>query len=271
MKFSANLGLLWADRPLPAAIRAAKAAGFDAVECHWPYDARAADVRTALEETGLSMLGLNTMRGNPGESGLAALPGRKDEARAAINQAISYAEAVGAGAIHVMAGCAAGREAETTFAENLRYACGQTNKTILIEPLNRHDAPGYFLTTTDQAAETIAAVGATNLKLMFDCYHLGRTEGDILTRLEAHLPVVGHIQIASVPDRGAPDHGELHYPTIFAGIEALGWTRPLGAEYKPGGDTDATLGWLESGRRQETPQGVADLNIDRSQSGACHM
>ncbi|MYF90367.1 MAG: isomerase, partial [Boseongicola sp. SB0676_bin_33] len=91
MKFSANLGLLWADRPLPAAIRAAKAAGFDAVECHWPYDARAADVRTALEETGLSMLGLNTMRGNPGESGLAALPGRKDEARAAINQAISYA------------------------------------------------------------------------------------------------------------------------------------------------------------------------------------
>ena len=122
------------------------------------------------------------------------------------------------------------------------------SKTILIEPLNRHDAPGYFLTTTDQAAETIATVGAANLKLMFDCYHAGRTEGDVLTRMESLLPVIGHIQIASVPDRGAPDHGELHYPTIFAGIETLGWKRPLGAEYRPGGDTDATLGWLAAAR-----------------------
>lgn len=248
MKFSANLGFLWADRPLPAAIRAAKAAGFDAVECHWPYDARADDVQAALDETGLSMLGLNTVRGNPGENGLAALPGREEEARAAIDQAIAYADLVGAGAIHVMAGCAAGRAAENTFAENLRYACGQTGRTVLIEPLNRHDAPGYFLTTTDQAAETIATVGAANLKLMFDCYHLGRTEGDVLTRMESLLPVVGHVQVASVPDRGPPDHGELHYPTIFAGIEALGWMRPLGAEYRPGGDTDATLGWLAAAR-----------------------
>ena len=84
MKFSANLGFLWNDRPLPDAIHAAAAAGFDAVECHWPYDTPAAGVTAALTETGLPMLGLNTRRGNVGENGLAALPGREPDARAAI-------------------------------------------------------------------------------------------------------------------------------------------------------------------------------------------
>ncbi len=106
MKFSANLGFLWADRPLPDAIRAAKAAGFDAVECHWPYDVPASATAAALEETGLRMLGLNTSRGNVtiGENGLAALPGREADARAAIDEAVAYAAGISAAAIHVMAG-----------------------------------------------------------------------------------------------------------------------------------------------------------------------
>ena len=82
MKFSANLGFLWTDRPLPDAIRAAKAAGFDAVECHWPYSVPAAATKAALEETGLELLGLNTSRGDTaiGENGLSALPGREEDA-----------------------------------------------------------------------------------------------------------------------------------------------------------------------------------------------
>ncbi|MEO0991440.1 MAG: TIM barrel protein, partial [Pseudomonadota bacterium] len=95
-----------------------------------------------------------------------------------------------------------------------------------------------------QAAQIIERISVSNLKLMFDCYHVGRTEGDVLTRLESLLPVIGHIQFASVPDRGTPDHGELHYPTIFSAITDLGWTQPLGAEYKSDADTDRTLGWM---------------------------
>lgn len=251
MKFSANLGFLWADRSLPDAIRAAKAAGFDAVECHWPYDIPAAEVRAALDETGLPMLGLNTRRGNlaAGENGLAALPGREQDARDSIDEALAYASETGAEAVHVMAGYAAGPEADRAFRENLAYACaaaGPLGITILIEPLNRHDAPGYFLQTTDQARAMIEAAGVSNLKLMFDCYHVGRTEGDVITRLHALLPVIGHIQFAGVPDRGAPDHGELNYPAVFAAIDALGWGRPLAAEYKPPGPTDASLSWMRS-------------------------
>ena len=81
MRFSANLGFLWQDRPLPEAIHAAHAAGFDAVECHWPYDTPAQATRAALEETGLPLPGLNTVRGEPGENGLCALPGRRDGRR----------------------------------------------------------------------------------------------------------------------------------------------------------------------------------------------
>ena len=248
-RFSANLGFLWTDQSLPDAIRAAKSAGFDAVECHWPYDTPAADIRAALDDTGLPMLGLNTRRGDlsKGENGLAALPGREPEARAAIDEALDYAAAVDAACVHVMAGVAAGDAAQETFMNNLRYACdraGAMGRTILIEPLNRFDAPGYFLGTTAQAADVIAQIGAPNLRLMFDCYHVGRTEGDVIARLRALRPLIGHIQFAAVPDRGAPDHGTLDYAGVFAEIAALGWDAPLGAEYKPGGPTEPTLGWM---------------------------
>jgi 2-dehydrotetronate isomerase len=248
-RFSANLGFLWTDRSLPDAIRAAAKAGFDAVECHWPYDTPAAEVRVALEETGLPMLGLNTRRGDvaAGENGLAALPGRESEARAAIDEALAYAEAIGAACVHVMAGSAEGSDALRAFVNTLRYACDRASgakRIILIEPLNAFDAPGYFLSTTGQAAELIALVGRPNLRLMFDCYHVGRSEGDVIGRLRALRPVLGHIQFAAVPDRGAPDHGAVDYAAVFAEIAALGWDSPLGAEYHPGGPTEPTLGWM---------------------------
>ena len=249
MRFSANLGFLWADRPLPDAIRAAKAAGFDAVECHWPYAHDPHDVKAALIETGLEMLGLNTSRGDvaAGENGLAALPNREAEARAAIDQSLDYAQIIGAGAVHVMAGFASGATAHKTFVANLRYATTQAAEkgiTILIEPLNHYDAKGYFLSTTAQAVAIIEEVKAPNLRLMFDCYHVQLMEGDLTNRLSRLLPVIGHIQFASVPDRGTPDHGEVNYEHIFSHIDSLGWARPIGAEYKPKIETDLTLDWM---------------------------
>lgn len=249
MRFSANLGFLWADLPLPDAIRAAKSAGFDAVECHWPYATPAAEVRAALDETGLTMLGLNTSRGDvtAGENGLAALPERSDNARAAIDEAISYAKAIGCKAVHVMAGFASGPQARATFVANLGYACAHASPqgiTILIEPLNRYDAPGYFLTTTAQAIDLIDAVDTPNLKLMFDCYHVQLMEGDLTHKLTDLMPQIGHIQFASVPDRGPPNTGEVNYDHIFSVIGSLGYNKPLGAEYKPKVPTDETLSWL---------------------------
>lgn len=249
MRFSANLGFLWNDRPLPEAIYAAKNAGFDAVELHWPYSVPASEILAALSETGLPLLGLNTLRGDvaSGENGLSALPGREAEARAAIDQALDYAAQTGAGNVHVMAGFAQGATAEVCFVNALSYACEKAEPldiTVLIEPLNHYDAPGYFLGTTNHARELITRIEAPNLKLMFDCYHVQLMEGDISNKLKSLLPIVGHVQFARVPDRGPPIGGELNFAHIFQLLDDLGWKTPLGAEYKSTAPTDETLAWM---------------------------
>ncbi|EEX14418.1 hydroxypyruvate isomerase [Citreicella sp. SE45] len=251
MQISANLGFLYTELPLPDRIRAAKADGFDAVECHFPYDTPAAALRDALNETGLRIVSLNTVPGDiaAGEFGLAALPGREAEAQAAVRQAVSYGAAIGAGAVHVMAGRPQGAlKSGGCFRATLGLACdlaAAEGMTVLIEPINSRDAPGYHLSLIEAAAETLAAVGRDNLKILFDCYHLQIMQGDLTRRFADHLPDIGHVQIAAVPDRGEPDGGELCYERLLKGFAQAGYAGAVGAEYRPrGGDTSAGLGWL---------------------------
>lgn len=246
-RFSANLGFLWTDRPLAEAIHAAAMAGFAAVECHFPYDQPRSDITRALADTGLPMLGLNTVKGNSG--GLAAQPDQIEAARASILQAVEYGAAIGADNVHVMAGIAAGPAAHQTFLDNLRFASDQANTAgmgVVIEPLNPFDVPGYFLKNTSQAIDIIDSLSLENIRLMFDCYHVGRTEGDVITRFHACQPWIGHIQFAGVPDRGPPHQGSVDYRAVFDAIDASGWTQPLGAEYRVEGSTEDTLGWMQT-------------------------
>lgn len=248
MRFSANLGFLWTDLALPDAIRRAAAAGFDAVELHWPYETDPEAVAEALEETGLPLLGLNTVRGDvaAGDFGLAAVKGREAEARAAIEQALDYAHATGARAVHVMAG----RDGdEETFVENLSYAAEEARDLgvgVLIEPLNTRDVEDYFLTEVEQAAELIAMVGAPNVKIMFDCYHVQIMQGDLAKRFAANRRFIGHVQIAAVPDRTEPDVGEIAYERLIPALYDAGYDGWIGAEYKPRAGTDAGLGWMDA-------------------------
>ena len=251
LQFSANLGFLWKELELPDAIRAAKRAGFDAVECHWPFEYASSSINHALSETGLSMLSLNTVAGNIGETGLAALPGREVEAKQAIDQAIKYAGSINTQYVHVMAGAAEGGDAQASYLDNLSYACEVAKAlaiSVLIEPINRHDMPGYFMHSAEQALQTLQEVDANNLKIMFDCYHMQRIHGDLNHLLEAMMPHIGHIQIASVPERAEPNTNgdELNYTEVFATIERLGYTGKIGAEYKPTTTTEAGLGWLQN-------------------------
>lgn len=251
MTYSANLGFLFTELALPDRIRAAKAAGFSAVECHFPYDTPVAAVAAALEETGLKILGLNTVPGDvaAGDFGLAAVSGREIEARAAIEQAVAYGKAIGAANVHVMAGKTdGGAEADAVFRTNLAYACdlaATAGMNILVEPINQRDVPGYHLWSVDQAVALIDALGRLNLKLMFDCYHTQIMQGDLISRIKAHLPKIGHIQIAAVPSRAEPDEGEVNFAWLVPAIRELGYTAPIGAEYKPRtGRTSDGLAWM---------------------------
>lgn len=56
---------------------------------------------------------------------------------------------------------------------------------------------------------------------MFDCYNVGRTEGNIIGWLRDLLPIIGHVQFASIPDKGTPDHGEVDYREVFSALDGL--------------------------------------------------
>jgi 2-dehydrotetronate isomerase len=251
-KFSANLGFLWPDRPLLERIAAAGAAGFKAVELHWPYDTPAAEVKAACAKAGVKLLGINTSPGDAakGERGLGAVAGREKEFQAFVDQSVAWAREAGATAIHCMAGNVPPAEAAKgaeTFVKNLREASEKAPElTLLLEGLNPRDAPGYFYHTIARKAEIIEMTGKPNVKIMFDVYHVGVSEGDVLTKLCKFMPLIGHVQIAAVPSRAEPDEGEINYPAIYAELDALKYDGWVGAEYKPRGTTDAGLGWMKA-------------------------
>jgi 2-dehydrotetronate isomerase len=249
--FSANLGFLWTDLALPDAVAAAAGAGFAAVEVHWPYATPPQTLRAACTRSGAPLISLNTLRGGPGEFGLSALPGREAEARAAIDQALGYAIAAGAGAVHVMAGVASGPAATRAFRAALVHACTAAlphGLTILIEPINPHDVPGYHLADPDTASALIDDLGQSNLKLMLDLYHMGRMGRDPAGEIATRARHLGHVQIAGVPERGPPRRGTLDIAGVRAALRRVGWTAPLGAEYRPQGPTGESLDWMDDWR-----------------------
>lgn len=250
-RFSANLGFLFSDRPEIERVAAAAACGFKAVEMHWPYHVPARDMHEALAAHNLTILGLNMPVGNAaGDFGLAALPGRESDFQHALDQALAYGSTIRASALHCLAGIVPMGDlaaAERIFVANLQMAAdraGESGMTVLIEPMNPRDRPGYFLHHVEQAAAIIEQAGRRNIRLMFDCYHVQIAQGDLITRLKTHLNLIGHVQIAAVPSRAEPDEGEVNYREIFRTLDSLGYQGWVGAEYRPRGRTEEGLGWL---------------------------
>lgn len=115
---------------------------------------------------------------------------------------------------------------------------------LLLEPLNGRDNPGYFLDDFAFAADLIREIGAPNVKLQFDIYHRQIMHGDVLTALREMMPIVGHVQVASVPSRHEPTSEELNDAVLFDELDRLGYTGFVGCEYRPRGTTLQGLDWL---------------------------
>ncbi|WP_112310488.1 hydroxypyruvate isomerase family protein [Pseudogemmobacter bohemicus] len=248
-RFSANLGFLWKELALPDAIAAAGRAGFQAVELHFPYETDADLVRDACARAGVELLAVNTGLGDitAQERGLGAVPGREADFQTQADRALAWLRRAGGRMLHCMAGNVTAPqrpEAFSTFLRNLRHLADRAGDvTLLLEAQNIRDAPHYFLNSVDRAAELIEAVDRPNVRLMFDIYHVGVQDGDVLTRLQRLLPLTGHVQIAAVPSRHEPDEGEIAYCNIFRSLDQMGYAGWIGAEYIPRQGTDAGLGW----------------------------
>jgi hydroxypyruvate isomerase len=256
-RFAANISTLYPEHALLDRIGAAARDGFAAVEVQAPYAASASELARALREARVELVLMNAPAGNAaaGDRGLAALPGREAEFDDALRRALDYALAVSAPRVHVQAGrpdpALPADAVRRTYLRNLAAACDALRPhgiAVTIEPINRRDVPGYYLTHQQQAAEIIAALGKDNLMLQMDLYHLQITEGDLSRRIERFRPLIGHVQIAGVPDRHEPDCGEVHYPALFALLDRLHYPGWVGCEYRPRrggpGGTSAGLGWL---------------------------
>ena len=249
-RFAANISTMFTERPLIERVAAAANAGFEAVECQFPYEVPAKQMKAALDEAGIPLVLINTPPGDfdAGERGLAALPGREADFREAIDEALAYASAVGCQKIHVMAGVrpeAVERDdCLALFEQNLRHAASASDvDMLLIEPINTRDIPSYVLNTPEQAAAIIERVGATDIRLQYDFYHTQIMRGDVAKGLEKFWPLIGHVQFAGVPERQEPDIGELNCDYLFECLDRLGYDGWVGAEYFPAGETEDGLGW----------------------------
>ncbi|WP_299684974.1 TIM barrel protein [uncultured Tateyamaria sp.] len=246
-QFAANLSYLWAELPYLDRFDAAAEAGFGAVEVLQPYDVPAPETQAALRRNGLRFVLLNAPGPNytGGARGFAALPGGEARFDYDMRRATRYAQALGAGLVHVQCGDASGPEARATLMANLRRACEglPDGLTVTLEPINPQDRPGGYLNSYDQAAEIIAAVNAPNLGLQYDSYHAQMITGDALGCFAAHADMIRHIQIGDSPDRAVPGTGEIDFAALFAAIDASGYTGWVGAEYHAGDRTEASLGW----------------------------
>ena len=253
-KFAANLTMMFNEVPFPQRFAAAAKAGFAAVEFLFPYDYPPAEVARWLQEAGLKNALFNMPPGDwaAGERGVASLPGREEEFRAGVARAIEYARALGTPSIHAMAGLlpsgADRKRHREVFVANLRHAAealAGEGRTLLVEPINSRDIPGYFLNTQAEAHAIREEVDQPNLKVQMDCYHAQIVEGNLSVTLRKHIAHVGHVQIASVPDRHEPDEGEIDYRHIFRLLDELGYPGWVGCEYRPRGRTEDGLGWLK--------------------------
>ncbi|OAE64165.1 hydroxypyruvate isomerase [Achromobacter insolitus] len=253
-RLAANLTMMYTEHPFLDRFKAAAGDGFTGVEFLFPYEFTAAELKSRLDGSGLEQALFNAPPGDwaAGERGIASLPGREGEFERGFDQALEYAAVLGNRKLHVMAGLirpeqdrSAHREVYLKNLAAAARAAASAGVTVVIEPINTRDIPGFFLNRQDEAQAICAEVGVDNLKVQFDIYHCQIVEGDIAMKLQRDIAGIGHIQIAGVPDRHEPDLGELNYPYLFERIDALGYTGWIGCEYRPRAGTSAGLGWAQ--------------------------
>ena len=254
-RFAANLSMMFTELPFLDRFAAAGHVGFAGVEYLFPYDCPPQAIAERLEDAGLEQVLFNLAPGNweAGERGLAALPGREAEFEAAVAAAMSYAAALRCARVHAMAGiCPSDVDpaaAQAVYVRNLKAAAAEAKRigvTILIEPINPRTMPGFHLTHQAQARDTLEAVVADNLRIQCDLFHCQIVEGDLANTIRSQLDLIGHIQVAGVPDRHEPSTGEVNYPYLFALLDELGYAGWIGCEYRPAGTTLAGLGWARA-------------------------
>ena len=250
-KLAANLSMLFPELDFLDRFAAAARAGFRYVEYQFPYQWSAPDIARKAREAGVQVVLHNLPAGDAakGDRGIACLPGREDEFRAGVALAIEYASAANCPRLNCLAGLAPPeRRHFDTLVSNVRFAARALREAgvqLMIEPINKRNVPGFFLTGSRQAVDVLDAAGEGNAFLQYDVFHMQIMEGDLAKSIERLLPRIGHIQIADVPDRHEPGSGEINFDFLLRHLDVIGYSGWVGCEYNPRGDTLQGLKWAK--------------------------
>jgi len=253
-KFCANLTMLYQEVDFLDRFRRAKESGFQGVEYLFPYQWPAEQLAELLGRYGLRQVLLNLPAGDwaAGVRGIACIPGREEEFRQGVSLAITYAKILGCSQLNCLVGKtpdnAPAEAVHSTLVSNLRFAATKLQEagiTLLIEPLNSIDIPGFHLVHTHDAIALMDEVNQPTVRLQYDVYHMQIMEGNLTATLQQHIGRIGHIQIADLPGRNEPGTGEINFTNLFRSIDRMGYTGWIGCEYKPSTTTEAGLGWLK--------------------------
>lgn len=254
-KFAANLTMLFTEAPFMERFALAARAGFTHVEYLFPYPFKAEDLKAELDKHGLTQVLFNLPSGDwaAGERGIAAIPGRSEEFRAGVPQAIAYAKVLGVNRLNCLVGKRlaghSDEEHRQTLVENICFAASELSKhgiELVIEPINHFDVPGFFINRTEQAIAIIDEAGHMNVRVQFDVYHVQREEGEIIGTYRKYRDRIGHIQIADNPGRNQPGTGEINFTFIFSQLDASGYAGWVGLEYIPTPDTSSSFAWMKA-------------------------
>jgi len=257
LSFSANLSMLFTEVEFLERFALASNAGFQAVECQFPYPYRIDAFAQELQRHGLVQVLINLPAGDwsSGDRGIACLPDRAAEFRDSVGRGIEYATALGCTRVNCLAGIAPPAadpaRLHETLVENLRLAAREMKRhgiTLVIEPLNSRDVPGFFVRTSGQAVEIIQEVGADNLFLQFDVYHAHIMEDDAVASIERHMGHIAHVQIADDPGRHEPGTGSIDFDSVFEALRTANYRGWVGCEYIPSTTTEKSLDWLRAYR-----------------------
>ena len=253
-RLSANVSTLFKELDFLDRFAAAAKAGFRAVEYQYGYDFAAEEIAATAKDAGVAIVLHNMPRAlsGPGEFGSACVPGLERRFRDDLERAIEYAQAADCDRLHCMAGVVppdAAREAvHAAYVANMRHAASrlqQEGMRVLIEPLSAGTVAGCFLTGSAQAIRLIDEIGAPNVWLQYDLFHMQMLEGNLAATLQRLLPRIGHIQLADAPGRHEPGTGEINFDFILRHIDRIGYSGWIGCEYNPLGDTVEGLKWAK--------------------------
>jgi hydroxypyruvate isomerase len=255
MKWSASVSMMFREHALPQRLQAARDAGFEGVEIQMLAEAPVLQWVQAREAAGIEVALVNVDMGDflGNGAGLSGVPGREAAFRAAAQQTLATAQALGCRHVHVgPSRVPDGAKRETclqTLVANLMHvlpAAEAVGVRLLLEPLNRIESPTVLLGKVDEAAALLKSlpVAADRVGIQFDVYHVVMNGADPVAALEQVRTQVAHVQFSDAPGRRPPGGGTIDFGRFLKALKATGYDGWCGAEYMAPVGAAATLGWL---------------------------